>query len=210
VEVSALRRYVIIELTLLFVLTPLFIAFVPRHFGLYLELALVFVAYVLLTFRLTLEIWGVATQPKKQRMQHSAWVMLLFTLPPMLAFLGYAIVKGAALNFASLLTSFPLYLAWALVQQTLFMFYLLGRLRFLFPVINVRILILVNGIAYGLVHLPEIQIALLTIVAGMVWSYNYLHDRVILTIAVSHALLASSFYYWVIGRDLVSELLSNM
>jgi membrane protease YdiL (CAAX protease family) len=94
---------------------------------------------------------------------------------------------------------FLLYLPWALLQQFLLQFYLLGRLLILLPA---PVAVFVTGIAYSLVHLPEVGVALATAPAGIFWTFLYRRDRVLLPLGLSHALVASTFYYWVCGRDL--------
>jgi membrane protease YdiL (CAAX protease family) len=109
------------------------------------------------------------------------------------------------------------YVAWALLQQTLFQFYLLGRLRALLPFASPMLLSTINGTAYGLVHLaggaPLIQRSLVTgvtIIGGICWSYSYYRDRYVLPLALSHALLGTTFYYWVIGRDIGGEWIASL
>jgi hypothetical protein len=94
---------------------------------------------------------------------------------------------------------FLLYLPWALLQQFLFQFYLLGRFLTLLPT---PVAVFVTGITYSLVHLPEVSVALAAPPAGIFLSFLYRRDRVLLPLGLSHALLGSTFYYWVYGRDL--------
>jgi hypothetical protein len=53
------------------------------------------------------------------------------------------------------LLTFAFYLPWALLQQTLFQFHLLGRLRVLFPFASPVLLSVVDGVLYGMTHLPS-------------------------------------------------------
>jgi membrane protease YdiL (CAAX protease family) len=48
-------------------------------------------------------------------------------------------------------------------------------------------------------------VVVVTIIGGMFWSYSYHRDRYVIPIAISHALLATTFYYWLYGRDLFAE-----
>jgi len=59
-----------------------------------------------------------------------------------------------------------------------------------------------NGLVYAATHFPNPALMLITAGAGAVWSYTYLRYRLLLPIAVSHAVLGATFYYWVYGRDL--------
>lgn len=95
-----------------------------------------------------------------------------------------------------------LYFPWAFLQQTLFQFYLLGRLSTVFPA---PVAVICTGVAYSLVHLPDFAVTAVTAVAGVCWTYIYYRFRVVSPLALSHALLGSTFYFWVYGKDLVSE-----
>lgn len=60
-----------------------------------------------------------------------------------------------------------------------------------------------NGLAYGAVHVPEWDVALVTVAGGVVWSHAFQRDRSVLPIALSHALLGSAYFYWVRHSDAV-------
>jgi hypothetical protein len=69
-----------------------------------------------------------------------------------------------------LAASVALYIPWAAVQQTLFQFYLHGRLRALLRSASPLLPCALTGTCYGLVHLPDLRLAALTSGAGIVWS----------------------------------------
>jgi membrane protease YdiL (CAAX protease family) len=98
-----------------------------------------------------------------------------------------------------MLVAFGIYFLWALVQQFLVQFYLLGRLLTILPAAPAVVL---TGLTYSLVHLPEIGVTAVTAVAGIVWTGIYRRYRVLIPLAFSHAFLGTTFYYWVYGRDL--------
>ena len=93
--------------------------------------------------------------------------MAALTVPPVVAFLLIGILARLwlpALKWSSnpcpmisfnFFLTLCFYLPWALLQQTLFQFYLLGRLRALLPFATPWMLSTINGVAYGLVHLPS-------------------------------------------------------
>ena len=205
----ARRRRVAIELVLLAVLTPLFLRYAPPQGSLFIMLAVLFLAFILAGARQTREhVWGVPPATARERQRHSLRVMLLVTVPVATGF----IIAGAALHrdvsYTNLMLACAIYFPWALIQQTIFQFYLLGRLRALVPRVSPYLLAVGNGMAYGLVHSPHTVLVVLTALAGAVWSYTYLRDRLLVPIAVSHAILGVTYYYFVIGRDLVAELIA--
>jgi hypothetical protein len=56
--------------------------------------------------------------------------------------------------------------------------------------------------AYSFVHLPDIGVTLAAAAAGIFWTFLYRRYQVLLPLGLSHALLGSTFYYWVYGQDL--------
>jgi membrane protease YdiL (CAAX protease family) len=102
-------------------------------------------------------------------------------------------------------TAVLLYLPWASIQQTLFQFYLLGRVRALYPSLHPLAQSSLNGLIFGAVHGADIWIVLLAALGGTLWSWLYLRYRRLWPIAVSHALIGTTFYYWVYGYDLASR-----
>jgi membrane protease YdiL (CAAX protease family) len=91
------------------------------------------------------------------------------------------------------------------MQQTLLQSYLLGRLLVLFPTSLRLAPFLLTGTCFGLVHLPDLWTALVTVAAGTVWSFLYYRYRLLLPLAFSHAALGSAFYYGLFGHDLAAE-----
>ncbi len=91
------------------------------------------------------------------------------------------------------------YFPWALVQQTLCQFYLLSRLRTFF---SPAVAITCTGLAFGLVHVPDVWIMTLTAGTGIFWTALYCRYRVLSPLALSHAVLGSTFFYWIEGKDL--------
>jgi hypothetical protein len=206
----SLRLRILFELGILATLTPLFLYYAPRDRGLYVAMALLFLGFVAVTARETKErIWGRLALGKSERLWRSARAMAVMTIPIVIVFFGWSVWIGHEVSYRNLLLAFGLYIPWALLQQTIFQFYLLGRLRMLLPFLSPILLALVAGTAYGLVHLPDWPITLVTTLVGGYWSYSYLRDRHILPIAMSHAILGSTFYYFVIGRDLIDEYLGK-
>lgn len=208
-----LRSRIALELGLLTILTIVFLLCFPRR-PTYVDITLALLALALLGWnaRFTRSvIW--ARFPISERGRGRAWSCLLpvaaMTIPVLLIFLGVGLALGSSergwegglerLSNWHILLALALYFPWALLQQTLFQFYLLGRLLTLFPPV---VAVSVTGVAYSLVHLPDVWVTLVTAAAGIFWTALYRRYRVLLPLALSHALLGSTFYYWVYGRDL--------
>jgi hypothetical protein len=221
---KSLRLRIAIELVVIAILTAIFLTVVqPRTIGLQVGMALIALGLIGFTAAETKErIWGPPASPAFDRIRRCFINMSLLTVPPVLIFLIYGAIarkmnwqlwwggEPARMFGLNFFIALCLYLPWALLQQTLFQFYLLGRLRALLPFASPWMLSIINGIAYGLVHWPVYPVVGVTIIGGILWSYSYHRDRYVIPIAISHAVLGSTFYYWVYGRDLVGEFLINV
>jgi hypothetical protein len=117
---------------------------------------------------------------------------------------GWASVGNRIFHWR-VLAAFGLYLPWALMQQTLLQFYLLARLLVLGPKRLPWVPFVIIGLCFGLVHLPDVWTALVTAVAGAVWSVLYYRYRLLWPLAFSHAALGTAFYYGLFGHDLAAE-----
>ena len=133
-------------------------------------------------------------------------VLLLFTIGILLGYRdgGWPAAANRVFNWR-ILAAFGFYLPWALMQQTLFQFYLLGRMLALFPRRRPLAAVVITGIVFSLVHLPDVWTTLGTAIAGSAWCFLYYRYRLLLPLAFSHAALGSAFYYGLFGHDLATE-----
>jgi membrane protease YdiL (CAAX protease family) len=210
------RRRAAIELSALAALTTLYLAVWPqRSPGVDPGMALAALVAVGLTAPDTkARFWGVPQSSARERARR-AWVATAWlTLPGLLGFglLGAWDAYSAQQHWGDVArrlcrtrvaVATVLYIPWALVQQILFQFYLLGRLRALWPSVAPLGLAVLNGLLFGAVHLPDWDQALLAASGGTVWSYVYCRYRSLLPIALSHALLGAAYFYWVRDHDLL-------
>jgi hypothetical protein len=208
----SVRRRVAIELGTLAVLTSMFLVLVPeRPMWVEAGLALFAVALVAATARRTREeIWGLSATSRRERLRHSWRHILIGTLGVALLFaiIGRWSGRGGPLLTGTMLAALVPYTVWGALQQWLFQFYLLGRLRTLLPELPALAVAVMNGALFGAVHVPDVEVTLLTSVGGAVWSWYYLRDRCLAPIAISHAVLGTTYYYWVRGEDLFFRWLS--
>lgn len=209
------QRRVAGELAALALLTPLFLVLVPeRSVWVNAGLALFAGSLVLGTARDTRErVWSPPAGPRAARLRHSTRHMLWGTvaLSALFAAAGVLIAYDSdrhwgealgRLGRPTMLLALPAFIPWALLQQMLFQFYLLGRLGALLPRAQPVRLSALNGLLFGAVHVPEWDVALLTMAGGAVWSWYYHRDRCLVPVAASHAVLGTAYFYWVRGEDL--------
>ncbi len=100
------------------------------------------------------------------------------------------------------LPALALYVVWGLVQQFVFEVYLLGRLMYILPP---RAAIVLTALTFSAVHYPRFVVMAAVLVAALVWASLYRRYRVLLPLAVSHAILGASLHYWIFGRDLLAQ-----
>lgn len=161
-------------------------------------------------------VWGTPTASRRMRWQRAAVSTTALTVATLLLFAAWGTIGAwqagaggrailARLFGPTFFAVLPVYAAWALVQQTLFQFYLLGRVRALVPSAPPVARSILNGVLFGAVHLPDAQVVALTTIGGAIWSHIYDRDRVLLPLALSHAALGATFYQWIRGRHLILD-----
>ena len=167
------QRRAAVELLILGLLATAFLALFPhRPISVDLVLALLASALVFLNARYTsTHIWGlVPLQAGGTDWWPGVLVTMTLTVLVMLVFLLIGAATGyegadwpgvkARIIHPYIPTAMLLYLPWALLQQTLFQFYLLGRLCTLCPSFHPLAQSLLNGLIFGLVHTSDIRIAI--------------------------------------------------
>jgi membrane protease YdiL (CAAX protease family) len=212
------RRRVAVELLILGVLSSGFLVLFPRRpIFVDLGLALFALGLILLNASYTrAQFWGQwPVEVGRAGWRRGVLVTMTLTVLVILVFVlvgavigyqgaGWPGVKARILH-PYIPTAVLLYLPWALLQQTLFQFYLLARVRALCPSLHPLAPSALNGLIFGLVHTSDIWIVLLAALGGTLWSFLYLRYRRLWPLAVSHAFVATTFYYWVYGYDLASR-----
>ena len=208
---SPLRRRIALELAVLTIGTPLFLRYGPRDSLLYITLAALFGCFIAVTARETRQrIWGDSLESKAVRRRRSVFTLTVLTATTGILFFGWSVAQDRHVTYGNMLLALGLYFPWAGLQQVIFQFYLHGRLRALLPSVAASLLWTINGLAYGLVHFPKVELMVLTGVAGVIWSYSYQRDRLLLPIAASHAVLGTGYYYWVVGDDMLLEIAARL
>ena len=210
-----MQRSVTLELSIIGALALLFVATVRvRHPYVDFTLAGVAVALIVLSARRSQRLWALAPAPAAPGTR-AAWQFAGgFTVLSLVALAAAGVVVAHVagepwqprfLNWHFAVAA-TLYLPWALLQQYIFQFYLLGRLL---QVVALRFAIPIAACAFAAVHFPRWPVMLATVVAGSVWSLCYVRSRRLLPLAVSHALLGATLHYWVLGHDLLDAWLPH-
>ncbi len=197
-------------------MTALFLVIFPRrHILVDITLALCALALIGLDARFTREaVWArlPSPVPGRDRLKRCLAVLVPVTLLLLALCLGVGMTIGyweggwpgafARAGRWQIILAVGFYLPWALLQQTLFQFYLFGRLLILAPP---WLAVACTALAYGLVHLPDPLLSVVAALAGVFWSYMYYLYRRLLPLAFSHACLGAAFHYWIYNIDLARE-----
>jgi len=210
---KAAPRAIVLELLVVAVLAAAFlVVFQARPGYIDVALAVVAVAFIVAGLRRSRRLWELHRPyaPGETRLLPASAASAAFTLVALAVLLAATFVSapadGAAvlerLSNPRIVGAFVLYLPWALLQQFVFQFYLLGRLLVLMPVPGA---VAITAVAFSLVHFPRVPVMVVTLVAGAAWALIYRRYRMLLPLAVSHALLGSALHYWVFGRDLLGN-----
>jgi membrane protease YdiL (CAAX protease family) len=214
-ESAHLRRRILVELCSLGLATTVFLLLFPdRAMAVNMGLAGIALTGLIVNRRFTQDqVWSrfPVDLDRSTRLKKSSMAASIVTGIGVLGCLIAAAVLGYSedgwsgvtrrLSNPDILIAIVLYLPWALLQQTLFQFYLLGRLLVIH---RAWVAIVITGLAYSLVHLPHTGVSIATAGAGIIWTALYYRYRCLTPLAASHALLGSTFYYWVYNRDLMA------
>jgi hypothetical protein len=155
-------------------------------------------------------LWAATRGAGAQRASGAWFAALAFTGAALLALALVAVLVARADGtpvlgrFANwhVLAAAALYFPWALLQQYIFQFYWFGRWLQLAPA---WLAVALTGMAFSAVHFPRWPVMAATLVAGTVWALIYLRWRVLLPLALSHALLGTALHYWIFGNDLLER-----
>ena len=213
---ARLTRVVAIELTVLVALTISFLILVPeRPAAMDAGLALAALALLAANARYTRRVIWAQFPVDGGRRQRTKKTLTL-VVPATGAVVMALAVAGLILGYADggwrqaihrvaepyLFATIPIYFLWALLQQTLFQIYVLGRLRTLLPAWAA---IACTGSGYALVHLPDFWITGATVLTGIFWTFAYDRHRILWPLALSHGILGATFYSWIYERNLAVE-----
>lgn len=131
---------------------------------------------------------------------------LALGIPAAIGFGGYAYSQQIDLWQLNILPVLLLYPAWGLLQQLITMNFVAANVRTFSN--NKGIVILTTGIAFALVHLPDIPLTLATLALGLFYTWVYLKYENIWPMGILHGWLGALFYYWVMNRDPWAEILA--
>jgi uncharacterized protein len=138
--------------------------------------------------------FGLSTQGLRQS-SLTASIVLLIGVATCFAI---GISRGTVRLAPQMLILALLYPVWGLVQQLLVQAMIVRNLR---PVLATPLVVVIAAVLFGLVHLPEMELALATAALGGIFTLMFLRWRNVWALGVCHGLLGVFFYFWVLGRN---------
>jgi membrane protease YdiL (CAAX protease family) len=210
-RVMDLRQRAALELALLAVAAALFLVLVPvRPVLIDLGLATLGLAFIALGRQETRRsVWCDAPLGSVRRRADRVLAAATLAVLLLMAAAGFFLGRETDARFAAaFLATVALFAPWAWLQQAMFQFYLLGRLRLLLRDVGDVAIAGVNGVLFAAVHAPQWDLVIVTGPAGWLWSYYYLRARRLVPIALSHAALGTAYFYSLRGEDLLRRWLA--
>ncbi|MFK7807051.1 MAG: CPBP family glutamic-type intramembrane protease [Saprospiraceae bacterium] len=178
---------------------------------LYISAAILFwTGYVYYRFRQNsnvLDHWGLNTKHFKQTFRELLPIALILIV----AF--YLIGNYLGTNVLSwhILPILLVYPIWGIIQQFLIVGLIAGNLRDLNQVkTSIPLIIFFTAIVFAVVHFPFLFLVIATFFMALVYSYLYLHGRNLLVLGMYHGWLGAVFFYTVMGRDALAEVIPHL
>jgi len=119
---------------------------------------------------------------------------VIFGVVIVLSVLASLILQYKA-NAAFNTLAFAKYLIWAIIQQLIIGPFVATRLHRQCGLSSMESALLA-GLVFSLLHFPNPALMLITAFAGTLWAWLWLRYRLLLPLAISHALLALSLFAW--------------
>ncbi len=164
--------------------------------------AVAWLAYVALRFRSPGQAreWGFRADNLRPALAANGIVVLVAAA----ALVAYGAAHGRGLPPAGFFYLIAIYPIWGLVQQFLLCALVCGNL--VRATERAGLAVGASALLFGLVHLPDWTLVLLTFAGGLAWCAIYVRVPNLFVQGVAHGLLGALAYYEVLGRDPWTEL----
>ena len=116
----------------------------------------------------------------------------LFTLAAAALIVAVALTRGVSFDRPELWVLLPLYPLYGIAQQLAVQGVLHRRLRRLAP--NPFVCVVLTALGFGLLHANDLPLLALTTFTGLFWSWLYSREANVVTLGISHGMLAALAY----------------
>jgi len=148
--------------------------------------------------------WGLG----RNNLGKAFFISSLFALP-LIAFMAlYAAFRNDLffpLHGFFLLLLYPV---WGIIQQFLVLALLVRNIGYSSLGSKNYILVLIGAVLFCIVHVPDLPLMAGTFFLGMIYVPLYLRYHNIWPLGIYHGWLGTFFYFWVLGRDPLVEILN--
>ena len=100
-----------------------------------------------------------------------------------------------------------LYLLWGILQQFIIQSMIIRNIKNIFNINNTILLLLLGAVLFSIVHINDKTLLILTFFMGLIWTHIYLEHKNIIPIGIYHGILGTIYYYWIIKKDILKEVL---
>ena len=153
--------------------------------------------------KLILKHWGF----RKDYFKQAFLFLMPFALAIIAAIIWYGIsYKATFLNWHAI-PVFMFYPAWGIIQQFLMLALIAGNLQAMIAVkLSKSQIILLTSALFALVHYPSLPLMIFAFLMELLFTSTYFRLRNLWPLGLYHGWIGSLFLFFVLGRDLWSEL----
>lgn len=134
----------------------------------------------------------------RQGLQQSTRAAILVLMTGVAACFVVGVAQGSIRFVPHMAVLALLYPVWGLVQQVLVQAMVVRNLRGVLPP---PVLVCLAAILFGLIHLPDLRLAIATALLGSALTVIFLRWQNVWPLGVCHGFLGVFFYFWVLERD---------
>jgi CAAX prenyl protease-like protein len=138
--------------------------------------------------------FGLTTDGLRQSARTASWILAVGVTLSLIIGLWRGTVRWSP----HMLVLAALYPLWGLVQQLLVQAMVV---RNLLSVLSRPLVVVIAAVLFGLVHVPDVYLALATALMGGLFTVVFIRWRNVWALGVCHGLLGVVFYFWVLGTD---------
>jgi len=154
-----------------------------------------------------LQYWGF----RKDNFKSQFLLLLPYALGCVVLFIGYAIYKSHPILNWHIIPVFLLYPIWGIIQQLLVVGLVAGNLKdqkkYTIPK---YVIVFCTALLFGAIHYPSKMLMLATFLMAIVYTILYLKEKNIWVLGIYHGSLGALFYFLVLGKDPILEIIEKL
>lgn len=154
-----------------------------------------------------LRYWGF----RKDNFKSQFLLLLPYAALCAVLFILFALYKGNNILNWHIIPVFILYPIWGIIQQLLVVGLVAGNLQDLKKYsIPKYIIVCSTAVLFGAIHYPSTMLMAATFVMAIVYTLLYLKEKNIWVLGIYHGSLGALFYFLVLGKDPILEIIEKL